>query len=545
MPRDVPPLDDVPSDGCPAGAGSVGSVARGRSGPPPIPAAGLREAALRREIARLTREYNRLLGAAEQRQSAPTDPAGFTPGSHATSQTDAARLAAKDALIRALYASRSWRMAAPLRAVSRLLGRGPESAVEVALAQTDAAAFCGLGTAPTTPMVQDLGSSSAVRRRPENHSRGEVLVVAPHLPLFDRQSGGLRLKSLTGMIAELGWAVTFCAALPAEWGPEFLSSPRGRAAYEEALRAVGVSRFVYGMEGIRQFLIEAGGAMRYAFLSFPAVASDVTPLIRSHCPWARVIFDTVDLHFLRMQREAALRQDTRLSQEAERMRQLELACIRSADVTVAVSEEERRLVLDLVPEAVAETVPNVFQVRDSPSPGMAGRAGLLFVGGFWHVPNVDAALWFVEHVLPRIRAEAPEVVFRIVGADPTPEVIALGRLPGVEVVGYVPDLTPYFDAARVFVAPLRFGAGMKGKVGQSLVHGLPVVSTAVGAEGMTLLDGAHLLLADTAEDFAEAVLSLLDDDGLWGRLQTQGRTLIESTLSEAVVARRLETLFRA
>jgi O-antigen biosynthesis protein len=544
MPRDVPPQDDASSDAFLDGAASLGSAPSGRPASARVPAAGLREAVLRREIARLTRECNRLLAAGEQRKPVSTDTAEPASRYHTTSETDATRLAAKDALIRSLYASRSWRMAAPLRAVSRLLGRGPESAVEAALAQTDAAAFCELGAAPTVPAIQDLGVPSVVRRRPGYRSRGEVLVVAPHLPLFDRQSGGLRLKTLTGMIAELGWTVTFCASLPADWGPEFLGSPRGRAAYEEALRTVGVSRFVYGMEGIRQFLIEAGGAMRYAFLSFPAVANDVTPLIRSHCPWARVIFDTVDLHFLRMQREAVLRQDPRLAEEAERMRQLELACVRSADVTVAVSEEERRLLLDLVPESVAETVPNVFQVRDGRSPGPAARNGLLFVGGFWHVPNGDAVLWFVEHVWPRIRAEAPEVVFRIVGADPTPEVLALRRLPGIEVVGYVPDLTPYFDSARVFVAPLRFGAGMKGKVGQSLVHGLPVVSTAVGAEGMSLVDGAHLLMADTAEEFAEAVLSLLDDDGLWGRLQTHGRALIESTLSETVVARRLEMLFR-
>ena len=545
MPRDVPPQDDGSSGDFLGSAASFGSVAPGRSGLVTTAAAGLREAALRREIARLTRECGRLVTAAEQRQSPVTDAAEPTPYYHATSQTDAVRLAAKDALIRALYASRSWRMAAPLRALSRLLGRGPESAVEAALAQTEAAAITRLGAAPIASATHDLSVSSAVKRRPEGHSRGEVLVVAPHLPLFDRQSGGLRLKTLTGMIAELGWTVTFCTSLPADCGPGFLGSPQGRAAYEEVLRAVGVTRFVYGIDGIRQFLIEAGGAMRYAFLSFPAVASDVTPLIRSHCPWARVIFDTVDLHFLRMQREAALRRDARLAEEAERMRQLELACVRSADVTVAVSDEERRLLLDLVPESVAETVPNVFQVRGGPSPGPAARAGLLFVGGFWHAPNADAVLWFVEHVWPRICAEAPEVVFRIVGADPPPEVLALGCLSGMEVVGYVPDLTPYFDAARVFVAPIRFGAGMKGKVGQSLMHGLPVVATAIGAEGMSLVDGAHLLVADTAEDFAESVLSLLDDDGLWGRLQTQGRALVESTLSESVVARRLETLFRA
>jgi glycosyltransferase involved in cell wall biosynthesis len=392
--------------------------------------------------------------------------------------------------------------------------------------------------------AQDPCAFSPVQRRPEGHSRGEVLVVAPHLPLFDRQSGGLRLKTLIGMIAELGWTVTFCTSSPADWGPEFLANPQGRTIYEDALRAAGVTRFIYGIDGIRAFLIEAGGRMRYAFLSFPAVAGNVTPLIRSHCPWARVIFDTVDLHFLRMQREAALRRDALLAHEAERMRQLELACMRSADVTVAVSEEERRLLLDLVPEAVVETLPNVFQVPAGPPPGVAGRAGLLFVGGFWHVPNGDAVLWFVEHVWPRLRAQAPGLVFRIAGADPTPEVRALARLPGIEVLGYVPDLTPHFDAARVFVAPLRFGAGMKGKVGQSLINGLPVVATAIGAEGMGLVDGEHLLVAEAAESFAHSVLSLLRDDGLWLRLQSQGRLLIEQTLSKAVVARRLETLFR-
>jgi glycosyltransferase involved in cell wall biosynthesis len=226
------------------------------------------------------------------------------------------------------------------------------------------------------------------------------------------------------------------------------------------------------------------------------------------------------------------------------MRLGEFTCMRSADVTVAVSEEERQLLLDLLPEVVVETVPNVFRMPAALPPGVAGRAGILFVGGFWHAPNADGVLWFVEHVWPRIRAEAPGIVFRIVGAEPTPEVLALARLPDIEVLGYVPDLTPHFDAARVFVAPLRFGAGMKGKVGQSLVNGLPVVTTAIGAEGMSLVDGEHVLVADGATDFANCVVRLLHDDLLWTHLQVHGRAHMESTLSEAVVARRLERLFR-
>jgi hypothetical protein len=544
LPRDVLLHDGSGSEGYGRDPASPGRMDRVWAS-----AADLREAALRREIARLTRERNELLTkvvAPSHAAIEPTEPAPLVP--NLDGARDAARLAAKDALIRALMVSRSWRMAAPLRAVSRLFGGGPEPAVETALSRTDAV-MVEMPVALPVPLpvsapAEDPCLSSPVRRRPDGHSRGEVLIVAPHLPLFDRQSGGLRLKALIGMIADLGWTVTFCASLPAEWGPEFLASPPGRATYEAALRAAGVTRFVYGVDGIRAFLIESGGRMRYAFLSFPDVASEVMPIIRSHCPWARVLFDTVDLHFLRMRREAALRRDPSLAREAERMRQLELACVRSADVTIAVSEEERRLLLDLVPEAVVETLPNVFPVPAGDRPGPAGRHGLLFVGGFWHLPNGDAVLWFVEHVWPLIRARAPGVVFRIAGADPTPEVLALGRLPGIEVLGQIGDLMPLFDAARVFVAPLRFGAGMKGKVGQSLINGLPVVATPIGAEGMSLVDGEHLLVAETAEAFAEAVLSLLRDDALWCGLQADGRALIEATLSEAVVARRLETLFR-
>ena len=543
MPRDVPLHNDEITDEPPAARSASDTLASAAPAPHWRQASDVREAVLKREIARLTRDCNRLLAAARSVAIGAAETSPLPASDAATSERDAARLAAKDALVRALYASRSWRIAAPLRAVSRLLGRPPEPDIEAAIAETDAAAFETALEHPAVPELRDHYAVSSVRHRPQGHSRGEVLIVAPHLPLFDRQGGGLRLRTLIGMISELGWTITFCSTLDAEWAPQHLCDPDSRAAYEQALRAAGVKDFIYGTASLRAFLIESGGRMRYAFLSFPMVAGDVTPLIRSHCPWARVIFDTVDLHFLRMQREATLHGDRQLASNAACMQQLELACVRSADVTVAVSEDERRLLLDLVPEAVVETLPCVFEMPAVPPPGLAARAGLLFVGGFVHPPNEDAVLWFAEHVWPRIRAKAPGLVFRIVGADPTPEVLALGGVPGIEVLGFVSDLTPHLNAARVFVAPLRYGAGMKSKVAQSLVNGLPVVATGIGAEGMSLVDGEHLLIADAAEEFASCVLSLLNDDALWRRCQAQGRALVERTLSVAVVARRLETLF--
>lgn len=224
------------------------------------------------------------------------------------------------------------------------------------------------------------------------------------------------------------------------------------------------------------------------------------------------------------------------------MRAKEISCARAADVTIAVTEGERAALLEIAPDVVVETLPNVFEVPRNVPSGPVGREGLLFVGGFWHKPNGDAMHWFVNRIWPLIQREVPDLVLRIVGANADNEVLALGARPGVEVLGFVPELTPLYDQHRAFIAPLRYGAGMKGKVGQSLVHGLPVVATSIGAEGMALQDGVHLLVADQEEEFAEQVLRLLRDDVLWSRLAVQGREHIERTLSVDVVRNRLETV---
>jgi glycosyltransferase involved in cell wall biosynthesis len=526
----------------------------------------IREAVLRREIAQLIRDRNRLadqVAALGQQIQAlggqpklPVKPLPVAPGFVDSVELRGLResVVAKDALITAMFHSTSWRLTAPLRRLSSKLGRGANTDLRSAIARTnrsvDPEAVIGVVTpdGPETAVHSPLPEpafalASRVRRVPVAGNRGVVLVVADYLPLHDQQSGGLRLKTLVGLIIGLGWDVVFCSYLAAESSPGPLSTPDGIARYETTLRELGVSRFVYGIEPLRAFLAKAGGGVRHALVSFPNVAIELVPIIRLHCPWTRVIFDTVDFHYLRMSREATLRQDAVLQQEAEAMLVLELACVRMADVTLAVTPEERLSLLTFAPDSVVEVLPNVFGQPAEP-PGVAGRRDILFVGGFWHKPNGDAVSWFVETIWPRLRAELPDLNFRIVGANPTEEILALNRQPGIEVLGYVPDLTQYQDAARVFVAPLRYGAGMKGKVGQSLAHGLPVVATPVGAEGMGLEDGIHLLVAEDPEAFAAQVLRLLRDDELWNRLQTEGRSLIEATLSERVVAARLDGLLR-
>ena len=426
-------------------------------------------------------------------------------------------------LIDAVQTSRSWRVTAPLRRATGVLGK---------LARPYRAAPLERAAVPP---ADDL-------LRAVSPARG-ILVAADTLPLHDRSSGGLRLHTLIDMLLRAGEEVTFASWADRQYHDQHLLPGRGRERYERDLQALGVSGVLYGMDEVRAALSRSEG-LKAAFVSFPVVARDIIPAVRMHAPDARIIYDMVDFHALRMEREAELNQNPELLREAAKIKQLELANVDAADVTVAITDDERLSVLSAVPKATVETLPNVFRMPEGPLPGLHGRDGLLFVGGFWHKPNGDAIVWFAREVWPLIRAAEPDARLRIAGNAPGEDVRALGALPGIEVLGYVQDLRPLYDTSRVSIAPLRFGAGMKGKVGQAMAYGLPVVATPIGAEGMDLKDGRELLVAETVASFADAVLRLMRDDALWLRMQASARTAIESNLSFDVVAARLEKIIR-
>ncbi len=204
---------------------------------------------------------------------------------------------------------------------------------------------------------------------------------------------------------------------------------------------------------------------------------------------------------------------------AQGTRELELELIAAADTTLVVSNVERDLLREDAPGADVRILSNLHQVAGH-GPAWAERSDLLFVGGFRHPPNVDAVLWFVREVFPLIRAEQPGIRFHCIGGDVPAEIHALSAQAGVEIHGHVPDLQPWLDRCRVSIAPLRYGAGVKGKINQAMAHGVPVVATSPAVEGMHLRDGIDVLVADTAEEFAQAVLRLDGDAALWEQIST-------------------------
>jgi glycosyltransferase involved in cell wall biosynthesis len=203
-----------------------------------------------------------------------------------------------------------------------------------------------------------------------------------------------------------------------------------------------------------------------------------------------------------------------------------------------VSEIERDIVLHEVPGAAVAVVSNIHEPIERPAP-FAEREGLLFVGGFRHPPNVDAALWLAREIMPILRELLPGVPAYVIGSN-MPRAVA--ELEGIEAVGFVDDLEPWLQRCRLSVSPLRYGAGVKGKVNQAMSRGLPVVATRMSIEGMHLVEGEEVLVADEPRAFAEAVAALYRDEAAWNRLSRAGLANVERHFSPRVARRAIEAL---
>jgi GT2 family glycosyltransferase/SAM-dependent methyltransferase/glycosyltransferase involved in cell wall biosynthesis len=379
---------------------------------------------------------------------------------------------------------------------------------------------------------EQLPASPHNTRRAANRNRGpHVLIVDHRVPMWDRDSGSLRLLGMIKALQTLGCRITL---LPDD---RHLVQP-----YTVELMAMGVE-VLYGDVDIAAELTEVGPGLAMIISCRPHATTHWLDLLRDRAPSVPIVYDTVDLHWLREARRAALAEGSdriALGPKAVALREIELALIRATDATLVVTPEERAQVQADVPGAVVHVVPNVNEIREDP-PGVDSRVGVLFIGSFEHTPNVDAAVRLVRAVMPRVWSELGDIPVTIVGGGAPPEVLELSS-PLVGVAGWVQDVEPLLDSVRATVAPLSYGAGLKGKVTQALAAGLPVVTTSVGAEGLGAVSGEHLLVADDDRELAAHVVEVLRDDDLWAALSSSGQRLARESFSPAVVTERMSEL---
>jgi len=230
-----------------------------------------------------------------------------------------------------------------------------------------------------------------------------------------------------------------------------------------------------------------------------------------------------------------------------RLRKYEAAVCRSADAVVAVSEADATALESLVPGLCPAVVPNGVDLQLYDPLGVAplplGSNVLLFTGKMDFRPNVDGVLWFCDEVWPLVRERIPDAQFFIVGKDPHPRLRRLHGRPGITVTGWVGQILPYFAAASVYVVPLRVGGGTRLKVLEAMAMGLPMVSTALGAEGLGVESGEQLILADDPDQFAAAVLALLEDESVSRRLGDNAQRFVRQRYGWPAIVPRLEQVY--
>jgi GT2 family glycosyltransferase/glycosyltransferase involved in cell wall biosynthesis len=364
-------------------------------------------------------------------------------------------------------------------------------------------------------------------------ARGRVLIVDACTPMPDHDSGSLRMVNLMRLLREMELAVSFL--------------PDNRAydgRYTQALQALGVEALYHPfVSDPIAWLREHGRDLGAIVLSRHYVAANYIGLARLYAPQAKLIFDTVDLHYLREQRAAELEGKPELAQQAARTQAQEFKLMRECDVSLVVSSVEKDLLARDLPQARIEVLSNVHEVYGRRAE-FSARRDLVFVGGFQHPPNTDAVLWFVREVFPLVRAELPDVVFHVIGSKAPPQILELAH-DGVVVHGFVADIAPFMDGCRLSIAPLRYGAGVKGKVNMAMSYGLPVVATPTAVEGMHVVSGEDILVAQLPADFATAIRRAYGDATLWKKLSDNGLANVRRHFSFAAAREALKRILPA
>ena len=380
-------------------------------------------------------------------------------------------------------------------------------------------------------LAEKPANSDAAFLRQAPADRKNILVIDHYVPSPDRDSGSLRMFQLLKLLRQLGHRVTFV--------PDNLANV---APYTAELQKRGIQVIYYPyVKNVRDYLIAHGCDFDAVVLSRCDFARKHIADVRLHAPQSRIIFDTVDLHSLRAHRQAQITVDPEAREKARQKEELEYDLIGQTDETWVTSSVEQKLLQEKWPEKSIQLVSNIVDIPGSRTP-FELRRDFLFIGGFQHTPNTDAVLFFLKEIYPLVKDRLHQAKFYIIGDKPPPEVVALAGK-GIVITGLQKDVRPFFESVRLSVAPLRFGAGVKGKINQSMAWGVPVVATSVAVEGMELTFGEDVLVADEPEEFARALVTLYESPELWTRLSQNAIEKTRSLYSAEAARERLERLF--
>ena len=361
--------------------------------------------------------------------------------------------------------------------------------------------------------------------------RRTVLMIDSYVPMHDREAGSARVWEIAKILRSAGYRVVF---QPDNWA--------GIEPYTTQIQGLGVE-VIHHVDGARtreERTRDVLPGVSVAWVSRPEICEKWLSLLREY-PQIRVLYDTVDLHHVRLRRQSQLEGTTK-TESWKAIETVELGCAEAADATITVTEAEKELLMSAGVRR-AYIVPTIHDPKVAEPNDYEATDGLLFIGGYGHAPNVDAVVWLCREIMPIVWRSLPGLRVTLLGSAPPREVLAL-RSERVAVPGYLPEVDNQFLSHRIFCAPMRYGAGMKGKIGHALSFGLPTITTRIGAEGFSLRDGVDFLQAETAGEFADAIVRLYSDRALWAVISANSLRALEP-FSSARVAPRLSDIIES
>ena len=369
----------------------------------------------------------------------------------------------------------------------------------------------------------------------DRNFKHKVLLIDKCTPSPDQDAGSMVLINLMLMLRHLGFQ------------PSFI--PDDNYAYLEPYtpfcQSLGIEcLYAPYVTNVAQHVKQQGDRYDLVILFRPDLTQCHLKTIRKHCSKAQIIYYPHDLHFIRLEREGQLLKKNNLIQLARKSRIAELQNSSKADSTIVVSTSEQMELQRCLPEARIDFLPLIFSDQDkSKLLPHFGSLNMVFVGSFNHSPNADAIQWFVSDVLPLITDKLPEAQLHVVGSN-TPAKITRLASSSVIIHGFVEDLDTFFSSMSLSVVPLRFGAGMKGKVGSALRCGLPVVSTSIGCEGTNIQPEEGVLIADNPTTFSAAVIKALTCEQTWHSLSNKGMSACKRLWGKEVTVKRLQSILK-
>lgn len=429
----------------------------------------------------------------------------------------------------------------------RLRRRGYQTYVQPAslLLHEEGASFGKQGFAEVQEQKRTLFNQlhpAPISTQERFEAKPQLLFIDAYLPMPDKGSGSIDAMAFLEYFLARGFHVIFYA----QHHNNYFES------YSQALEALGVEVLQDNFQPLHALLAERAEAIRLVFVSRYYQLDHFLPLIERALPSAALIYNTVDLHFLRETREAGLddpQQVVRAPGAAARLaelRQRELAYIQRADASIVISAYERQLLAEIMPDL--RSVFHVPQCRPfiGASQGFEERRGFLFIGSA-HQPNVDALRYFQAVIHPLLRQRLPDYRLNVIGQElresfSSVQDAELLDNPHVAFLGYLEDVTPLFAASLVMLVPLRYGSGIKGKVVQAIQHGLPCVTTTIGAEGLELPPESSVAIADSPQEIVAQLVALSTDSRLWNTTSSRAEAVFQARFSQAVFDQRMDRL---